>query len=96
MTARRVLNVRRILSARHRWTSVITLDNVRTRTYIVPVRRYNFYLPDDLDRALDALKQRDGISESEAIRRALTEFLRRKRIPIRPRKGERTTGKKDQ
>ena len=59
------------------------------------MRRYNFYLPDDLDRGLDLLKQRDGISESEAIRRALTEFLKRKRIPIRPRKGGARTAKKD-
>jgi predicted transcriptional regulator len=48
----------------------------------VHVRRYNFYLPDNLDRALDELKARDGISESEAIRRALTEFLKRKKIRI--------------
>jgi metal-responsive CopG/Arc/MetJ family transcriptional regulator len=60
------------------------------------VRRYNFFLPDDLDRALDVLKERDGISESEAIRRALTEYLKRKRIPIRPRKGGARTAKKDQ
>lgn len=57
------------------------------------VRRYNFFLPDDLDRALDLLKQRDGISESEAIRRALTAYLKRKRIPIRPRKGGARTPK---
>ena len=52
------------------------------------MRRYNFFLPDHLDRALDALKARDGISESEAIRRALTEFLKRKKIKITdPQKG---------
>ena len=64
------------------------LDDVHTRAYSDGVRRYNFFLPDHLDRALDELKARDGISESEAIRRALTEFLKRKKIRIAdPQKG---------
>jgi metal-responsive CopG/Arc/MetJ family transcriptional regulator len=44
--------------------------------------RYSLFLPADLKRGLERLKQRDGISESEAIRRALAEFLRRRKIPI--------------
>jgi hypothetical protein len=44
--------------------------------------RYSLFMPADLKRGLEALKARDGISESEAIRRALAEFLTRRKIPI--------------
>lgn len=43
---------------------------------------YSLYLPVELKRALKALKTRDGISESEAIRRAIGEFLTRRKIRI--------------
>ena len=50
--------------------------------------RYTLFLPAELKRALEALKARDGISESEAIRRAIAEFMRRRKITIRrPAKG---------
>jgi Ribbon-helix-helix protein, copG family len=41
--------------------------------------------PDDLKAGLEALKARDGIAESEAIRRAVAEYLVRKGI-LTPRK----------
>jgi Arc/MetJ-type ribon-helix-helix transcriptional regulator len=44
--------------------------------------RYSLFLPEELKRGLEALKVRDGISESEAIRRALAEFLQRRKIRI--------------
>jgi hypothetical protein len=46
------------------------------------VDRYSFFITDELKRGLEALKHRDGIAESEAIRRALAEFLKRKRITV--------------
>lgn len=46
------------------------------------MKLYSVYLPQELKRGLAALKTRDGISESEAVRRALAEFLKRRRIPI--------------
>jgi hypothetical protein len=52
-------------------------------------RRYTFYISPELDQALDRLKTRDGIAESEAIRRALTEFLKKRGIVIREGKAER-------
>jgi hypothetical protein len=57
------------------------------------MRLYSVYLPAELKRGLARLKARDGISESEALRRALAEFLKRRKIPIgRPEKGgQRTT-----
>jgi metal-responsive CopG/Arc/MetJ family transcriptional regulator len=58
------------------------------------MRRYSFFLPDELRRGLDALYARDGILASEAIRRALAEFLKRRRIPIAKPKGGTTTPKR--
>jgi len=58
---------------------------VDTRIYITildVMERYSLFMPADLKRGLERLKQRDGISESEAIRRALAEFLKRRKIPI--------------
>jgi hypothetical protein len=40
-----------------------------------PKRRYTFYITDELDAALKALKERDGIPEAETLRRALTAYL---------------------
>ena len=49
---------------------------------------YSLYLPAELKRGLATLKARDGISESEAIRRAIAEFLTRRHVRIgKPAKG---------
>ena len=53
----------------------------------VTVTRYSFFLPDELKRGLEALKARDGINESEAIRRAVAEFLKRHRVTVRAQRG---------
>lgn len=42
--------------------------------------RYTFFIDPDLLAGLKALKARDGISESEAVRRAIAAFLAVKRI----------------
>jgi len=39
------------------------------------VRRFNFLISPEQDAALKALHERDGISPSEATRRALTAYL---------------------
>ena len=57
------------------------------------MERYSLFMPADLKQGLERLKQRDGISESEAIRRALAEFLKRRKIPIGTPKGGTRTGK---
>jgi hypothetical protein len=46
------------------------------------VRLFSFYLSPELKRGLETLKARDGISASEAIRRALAEFLTRRKVSI--------------
>ena len=45
-------------------------------------RRYVFYIDPDLDAGLKAVKARDGISESEQIRRAIRAWLEEKQ-PMR-------------
>jgi predicted transcriptional regulator len=42
--------------------------------------RFNFYLDDDLRKALTALKERDGVPESESIRRAIAAWVEAKGI----------------
>jgi hypothetical protein len=43
-------------------------------------RLYNFRIDPDLDEGLKTVKERDGIPESEQIRRALREWLDRRGV----------------
>ena len=43
-------------------------------------KRYTFFITEELDRALKALKARDGMPEAEALRRGLAAFLVQKGI----------------
>jgi hypothetical protein len=47
-------------------------------------KKYTFFITDELDEALKALKERDGIAEAEAVRRALTAFLSEKGVLEKP------------
>ncbi len=47
---------------------------------MTPRKRYSFFIDDELEAGLKALKRRDGMPEAEAIRRAVAEFLKRKGI----------------
>jgi hypothetical protein len=42
--------------------------------------KYTFFITPDLNNALKTLKQRDGIAEAEAIRRALAAYLGEKGV----------------
>jgi len=55
---------------------------------VTPRRRANFYLDDEQLEGLKALKARIGIPESEAVRRAVSEYLKR-HGPTQPEKSER-------
>jgi Ribbon-helix-helix protein, copG family len=60
---------------------------------MTPKRLYTFAIDPDLDAGLKALKARDGVNESETIRRALRQWLENKRIirkTARPAQGKRT------
>jgi hypothetical protein len=56
------------------------------------MRLYSLYLTDALREGLKTLKARDGISEAEAIRRAVGEFLKHRGVAVKETKGGR--GKK--
>ena len=57
---------------------------------IVYVRKfYNFYIDVELAEGLKAIKARDGISESEQIRRAIKVSLTDKGYRLKARKGAR-------
>jgi hypothetical protein len=45
-----------------------------------PRTRHSFFLDEELTEGLKRLKERDGISEAEAVRRAIGEFLERKGV----------------
>lgn len=47
-----------------------------------PKKRYTFYITEELDQALKALKKRDGMPEAEALRRGLTAFLVEKGVLV--------------
>jgi hypothetical protein len=48
-------------------------------TYSMPVKtRYNFMIEETQRDALRRIKERDGIAESEQIRRAIAEWLERR------------------
>ena len=49
---------------------------------VPPRTRYNFFIDESQREALRQVKARDGISESEQIRRAIAEWLERKGVDL--------------
>jgi hypothetical protein len=49
---------------------------------VTPRKRVNFYLDDELLAGLKTLKARTGIPESEAVRRAVAEYLEREHVEL--------------
>ena len=47
-------------------------------------KKYTFFITNELDQALKVLKERDGIAEAEAVRRALTAYLAEKGVLEKP------------
>jgi hypothetical protein len=47
---------------------------------VTPRNRYTFFIDDDQRAALTAIKERDGISESEQIRRAIKAWIELKGV----------------
>jgi hypothetical protein len=48
------------------------------------LKRYTFMIDGRLDDGLKRLKERDGISESQAVRRAIEDFLQNRGIAVAP------------
>jgi predicted transcriptional regulator len=49
---------------------------------VSPRRRVSFFLDDDLEAGLRALKADVGIPQAEAIRRAIAEYLQRQKFAV--------------
>jgi hypothetical protein len=47
---------------------------------MTPRKRYSFWIDDEQAAGLKVVKERDGVLESEQIRRALNEWLERKGV----------------
>jgi hypothetical protein len=47
-------------------------------------QRFNFWIDDDLRDGLKAIRDRDGIVESEQIRRAVRDWLQKKGVGAKP------------
>lgn len=53
---------------------------------VTPRSRYNFFIDDEAREGLRAVKERDGIPESEQIRRAIAEWLERRSVTTTTKK----------
>ena len=47
---------------------------------MTPRKKYSFYIEDEQAESLKAIKQRDGVLESEQIRRALNDWIEKKGV----------------
>jgi hypothetical protein len=47
---------------------------------MTPRKKYSFYIEDEQAEALKAIKERDGVLESEQIRRALDDWIEKKGV----------------
>ena len=59
-----------------------------------PRRRVSFFLDDDLESGLQALKQKVGIPHAEAIRRAIAEYLQRQDVNVKTERKRAVTRKR--
>jgi len=60
--------------------------NVCILMSVTPRTRYNFFIEDHQRDRLREVKERDGIPESEQIRRAIDEWLDRKGVTLKTAK----------
>jgi hypothetical protein len=49
----------------------------------MPRTMHSFYLEPELSAGLKAIKERDGITESEQVRRAVRQWLERKGLKVK-------------
>jgi hypothetical protein len=68
-------------------------SNVNTLGDVTPRRKYSFWIDDEQREGLKALKERDGVLESEQIRRALNEWLSKKGVNVKAERKRRVTRK---
>jgi len=59
----------------------------------MPRRKYSFWIDDDQAEGLKTVKERDGVLESEQIRRAINDWLEKKGVTVKAQ-GKRLAGRK--
>jgi hypothetical protein len=59
----------------------------------MPRRKYSFWIDDDQAEGLKTVKERDGVLESEQIRRAINDWLEKKGVTVKAQ-GKRPAGRK--
>ena len=50
---------------------------------MTPRNRYNFWIDDELREGLRVVRERDGVLESEQIRRAIRDWLEKKGVKVK-------------
>ena len=50
---------------------------------MTPKKNYNFMIDPELAEGLKVLKERDGASEGETIRRALVDYFKKKGVKVK-------------
>ena len=57
---------------------------------MTPRRKYSFWIDDEQADGLKAIKERDGVLESEQIRRAINDWLGKKGVKVKaaPRRAQ--------
>ncbi|MFN2447456.1 MAG: hypothetical protein ABR606_17960 [Vicinamibacterales bacterium] len=61
---------------------------------MTPRSRYTFFIDEDQRAALAAIKERDGISESEQIRRAVKAWIAQKDVTTKTERKRASTRKR--
>jgi hypothetical protein len=61
---------------------------------VTPRNRYTFFIDDEQRAALTKVKERDGISESEQIRRAIDGWLKEKGVTAKTERKRADTRKR--
>jgi hypothetical protein len=56
--------------------------------------RYNFWIDDELREGLRAIRERDGVLESEQIRRAIRDWIEKKGLSVRKTERKRVAPRK--
>jgi hypothetical protein len=73
------------------------MDKVKQRMYIgllMTRSRYNFWIDDELRDGLKTVRDRDGVLESEQIRRAIRDWLEKKGVKVKTERPRAATRKR--
>jgi hypothetical protein len=69
-------------------------SSIHTLEPVTPLQRYGFWIGASQRAALRAVRDRDGILESEQIRRAIDVWLKKKGVNVKPERKRAVTRKR--